>query len=53
MPNSRVPKIRKAGHRRWAAGNKPVPGKHTGDFLSPQVRSQVMSRIRGKDNLWR
>jgi DNA mismatch endonuclease (patch repair protein) len=49
MPTSSVPKIRKAGHRRWAAGNQPVPGTHTGDIVPPHVRSQVMARIRGKD----
>ena len=40
---------KKAGHRSWAAGNAPVSGKHTGDFLTPEKRSQVMSRIKGKD----
>ena len=42
-------KRKKAGHRNWAAGNAPVPGTHTGDIMSPQTRSAVMSRIRGKD----
>ena len=49
MANPRVTKFRNAGHRRSSAGNKPVPGKHTGDIVSPHVRSQIMSRIRGKD----
>lgn len=40
---------RKAGHRSWAAGNAPVPGKHVGDIMSPATRSAVMSRIRSKD----
>lgn len=40
---------KKAGHRTWAAGNAPVPGTHTGDIMSPETRSAVMSRIRGKD----
>jgi len=40
---------RKAGHRSWAAGNAPVPGEHLGDFLSPEKRSKVMSRIKGKN----
>lgn len=43
------PGRKKAGHRSWAAGNAPVPGTHTGDFMSPETRSAVMSRIRGKD----
>ena len=42
-------KRKKAGHRNWAAGNAPVPGTHTGDIMSPETRSAVMSRIRGKD----
>ena len=49
MSDSRVSKNRKAGHRRWSPGNQPVPGKHTGDTVSPEVRSRVMSRIQGKD----
>lgn len=40
---------KKAGHRNWAARNAPVPGTHTGDIMSPETRSAVMSRIRGKD----
>lgn len=40
---------KKAGHRSWAAGNAPVSGIHTGDIMSPETRSAVMSRIRGKD----
>lgn len=43
------PKRKPAGHRSWAAGNAPVPGKHTGDIMSPETRSAVMSRIRGKN----
>lgn len=39
---------RKAGHRTWAARNQPVPGEHEGDIMSPQTRSQVMSRIRSR-----
>lgn len=40
---------RKAGHRSWAANNAPIPGEHRGDIMSPEKRSQVMSRIRGKN----
>jgi DNA mismatch endonuclease (patch repair protein) len=40
---------RKAGHRSWAAGNAPVPGGHRGDIMSPEKRSMVMSRIKGKN----
>lgn len=43
------PPRKKAGHRSWAAGNAPVAGKHNGDIMSPQKRSQVMSRIKGKN----
>ena len=50
MANRGKPKPRKkAGHRSWAAGNAPVPGKHRGDIMSPDKRSRVMSRIRGKN----
>lgn len=40
---------RKAGHRSWAARNAPVPGGHRGDIMSPEKRSTVMSRIKGKN----
>lgn len=40
---------RKAGHRSWAASNAPAPGGHRGDIMSPQTRSKVMSRIKGKN----
>lgn len=40
---------RKAGHRRWAAGNGRVAGKHCGDIMSPEKRSRLMSRIAGKN----
>lgn len=40
-------KAKKAGHRSWAAGNRPVPGTHTGDIMNPETRSEVMSRIKG------
>lgn len=42
-------KAKKAGHRSWAAGNGPASGTHTGDIMSPETRSEVMSRIKGKD----
>ena len=40
---------KKAGHRSWAARNSPVSGKHQGDIMSTEKRSQVMSRIKGKN----
>lgn len=40
---------RKAGHRSWAAGNAPVPGGHQGDIMTPETRSRVMARIKGKN----
>lgn len=40
---------RKAGHRSWAAHGGPVAGGHQGDFMSREMRSQVMSRIKSKD----
>ena len=40
---------KKAGHRSWAAKNSPVLGKHRGDIMSPEKRSQVMSQIKGKN----
>lgn len=50
-PRVNTQRKRKAGHRRWAAKNGLVPGSHFGDTMSPATRSQVMSRIRGKDTL--
>jgi DNA mismatch endonuclease (patch repair protein) len=40
---------RKAGHRSWAAGNAPVSGTHQGDIMSPETRSRVMARIKGRN----
>jgi len=40
---------KKAGHRSWGAGNQPVAGAHTGDIMTAETRSAVMSRIHGKD----
>jgi DNA mismatch endonuclease (patch repair protein) len=45
----KITSSRKAGHRSWAAGNAPVPGEHRGDIMSPEKRSEVMSRIKGKN----
>lgn len=45
----RTRRSRKAGHRSWAAGNAPVAGEHRGDNMSPEKRSRVMSRIKGKN----
>lgn len=39
----------KAGHRSWAPGSSPIPGEHRGDIMSPEKRSKVMSRIKGKN----
>jgi DNA mismatch endonuclease (patch repair protein) len=39
----------KAGHRKWAARGQKVQGEHRGDIMSPEKRSAVMSRIKGKD----
>lgn len=47
-PGKRKPR-RKAGHRSWAARGAPIPGKHHGDIMSPETRSRVMARIRGKN----
>ncbi len=40
---------RKACHRKWSAGNGIVPGDHRGDIMTPETRSALMARIRGKD----
>ena len=40
---------RKAGHRSWAPKNAPVSGHHKGDIMSPEKRSALMSRIKGKN----
>lgn len=40
---------KKAGHRSWSPRNAPVPGRHRGDIMSPDKRSALMSRIRGKN----
>ena len=40
---------KKAGHRSWAPKGSKVSGGHTGDIMSPEKRSAVMSKIRSKD----
>lgn len=40
---------KKAGHRNWAAKSGRVVGEHSGDIMSPEIRSAVMSRIRAKN----
>ena len=40
---------KKAGHRSWAAKNKPLQGGNRGDIMSAEKRSALMSRIRGKN----
>ncbi len=40
---------KQAGHRRWAAKGGKVPGTHIGDFMSADVRSRVMSRIKSRN----
>lgn len=39
----------KAGHRNWKLKDGRVVGEHTGDIMSPETRSSVMSRIRGRN----
>jgi DNA mismatch endonuclease (patch repair protein) len=39
-------KAKKAGHRSWGSGNRPLVGGHRGDIMSPQTRSALMSRIK-------
>lgn len=46
---SNVNAHKKAGHRSWSARSAPVKGEHTGDIMSKEKRSQLMSRIRGKN----
>lgn len=43
------PRGKKAGHRSWAAANSPVAGTHRGDIMSPEKRSAVMAKIKGKN----
>jgi DNA mismatch endonuclease (patch repair protein) len=43
-----MPVHRPAGHRKWAPRGAKVPGVHRGDIMSPEKRSQLMSRIKGK-----
>lgn len=38
---------RKAGHRSWRLVNGRVVGTHQGDFMTPEKRRALMSRIRG------
>lgn len=40
---------KKSGHRNWAPKNAPVAGRHTGDIMSSEKRSRLMSRIKGKN----
>lgn len=40
---------KKAGHRSWARAGQKVPGSHRGDIMSKEVRSKVMSHIKGKN----
>lgn len=42
-------KRKKAGHRSWAPRGGKAPGHHRGDIMSKEKRSELMSRIRGKD----
>jgi len=48
-PASKNQAYRKAGHRSWAARSAPVKGEHIGDIMSVETRSQLMSRIPGKN----
>jgi DNA mismatch endonuclease, patch repair protein len=47
IPREDKKKKKKAGHRSWAAKSAPVEGGHTGDIMSAEKRSALMSRIRG------
>lgn len=47
-PTQRKKARRKAGHRSWAARGGRVAGVHQGDFMSPEQRSRVMAKIKGK-----
>ena len=52
MNNSVLKKFiqyRKPGHRSWVLRNGKVVGRHRGDIISPQKRSSLMSRIKGKN----
>ncbi|MCH8045939.1 MAG: very short patch repair endonuclease [Planctomycetes bacterium] len=40
---------KKAGHRKWAPRGGKVPGVHRGDVMSPEKRSRLMAKIKGKD----
>jgi DNA mismatch endonuclease (patch repair protein) len=42
-------RYRGAGHRRWGPCGGLVPGTHVGDIMTQQVRSALMSRIKGKN----
>src|SRR5436853_381782 len=42
-----VTRRRKAGHRCWGARGGRVPGRHSGDIMSPEKRSRLMARITG------
>jgi DNA mismatch endonuclease (patch repair protein) len=44
-----VRKLKKAGHRSWLARGQAATGGHSGDIMSPERRSALMARIRGKD----
>jgi len=39
----------RACHRSWAARSAPAPGTHSGDIMSPEKRSALMSRIHSKN----
>lgn len=49
MGGQRTKRARKAGHRSWVLKDGRVTGQHRGDIMSPETRSEVMSRIRGKN----
>ena len=47
--SAKTGKRRKAGHRSWLARGQAAIGGHSGDIMSPERRSALMARIRGKD----
>ncbi len=47
--SAKTGKRKKAGHRSWLARGQAATGGHSGDIMSPERRSALMARIRGKD----
>lgn len=47
MKTAKLPEVELAGDSRWAP--QALPRLHRGDIMSPEKRSALMSRIRGKN----